>query len=75
VGLALGRGRTLPEILAELGQVAEGVGTARSAHHLAEREGVDMPITAEIYRMLYEDKPVDAALRDLMGRGRRAERG
>lgn len=75
VGLALGRGRRLAEILAELGQVAEGVGTARSAHHLALREGVDMPITAEIYRMLYEDKPVDAALRDLMGRERRAERG
>ncbi|MEC8424448.1 MAG: NAD(P)H-dependent glycerol-3-phosphate dehydrogenase, partial [Myxococcota bacterium] len=75
VGLALGRGQTLDAILAELGQVAEGVETARSAMALAQREGVEMPITEQIYAMLYEDKPVALALRDLMGRERRAERG
>ena len=58
-----------------LGQVAEGVKTAKSARNLAKREGVEMPITAEVYAMLYEEKPVPDALRDLLGRERKAERG
>ena len=57
------------------GQVAEGVKTAKSAHNLAQKLGVEMPITAEVYAMLHEDKPVPAALRDLLGRQRKAERG
>jgi glycerol-3-phosphate dehydrogenase (NAD(P)+) len=75
VGLGLGQGKSLQAVLAELGQVAEGVVTARSAWQLAQREGVDMPITEQVYRMLYEDKPVGEVLRDLAGRGRRSERG
>jgi glycerol-3-phosphate dehydrogenase (NAD(P)+) len=75
VGLGLGHGKTLPQILKELGQVAEGVVTAKSAHDLAKKMGVDMPISEEIYLMLYENKPVGEALRDLMGRQRRSERG
>lgn len=75
VGLGLGRGQTLAQVLAELGQVAEGVVTARSAWQLAQREGVEMPITEQVYRMLYEGKPVGEVLRDLAGRGRRSERG
>ena len=59
----------------ELGQVAEGVVTTRSARDLALKTGVEMPITEQIHCLLYEDKPVDEALRDLMGRQRRAERG
>ncbi len=75
VGLALGRGRSLDDILTELGQVAEGVVTARSAWQLSQRVGVDMPITEQVYRMLYEGKPASEVLRDLMGRERKAERG
>lgn len=75
VGLGLGRGQSLDAILEDLGQVAEGVVTTRSAMALAEREGVEMPITEQIHAMLYEDKPVELALRDLMGRERKAERG
>ena len=75
VGLGLGRGNKLADILTELGQVAEGVVTAQSAHQLALREGVAMPITEQVYRMLYEDKPVFEVLRDLAGRERRSERG
>lgn len=74
VGLGLGQGKTLPAILAELGQVAEGVITARSAWALAQKVAVDMPIAEQVYRMLYEDKPVFEALRALSGRERRAER-
>jgi len=74
VGLALGQGRTLQQILDELGQVAEGVVTTRSAHELAAQVGVEMPITDQIFAMLYEDKPVVASMADLLGRERRHER-
>ena len=73
-GLGLGAGRSLDDILAELGQVAEGVMTTRSARNLGRAAGVDMPITEEMYRMLFEDKPVPEVLRDLLGRERKAER-
>lgn len=74
VGLGLGQGRTLADILTELGQVAEGVVTAKSAWELSRQTGVEMPITEQVYRMLYEDKPVFEALRDLSGRARKGER-
>ncbi len=74
VGLGLGQGKTLNQILDELGQVAEGVKTTKSARNLGRHAGVDMPITEEVYSMLYENKPVPEALRDLLGRERKAER-
>lgn len=73
VGLGIGQGKTLQTVLDELGQVAEGVITTRSARALAHKTGVDMPITEQIYLMLYEDKPATDAVRDLMGRERKAE--
>ena len=74
VGLALGQGKTLPEILEELGQVAEGVITTKTAMKLARSVDVDMPITEEMYKMLYESKSAHETLRDLLGRERKAER-
>ena len=74
VGLALGQGRTLDDILEELGEVAEGVITAKTARALAAEMDVEMPITEQIYDLLYEGKPAKAALAELMGRERRAER-
>ncbi len=68
VGVELGRGRTLREILDALGQVAEGVETTRSAHALGKQLGVAMPITEEVYKVLFEDKPAAHAVADLMGR-------
>jgi glycerol-3-phosphate dehydrogenase (NAD(P)+) len=73
VGLEIGRGRTVAEVLAELPQVAEGVRTTRSAFELAQKHGVDMPITEEVYRVLYESKDPRRALRDLMTRQLRSE--
>jgi glycerol-3-phosphate dehydrogenase (NAD(P)+) len=61
-------------VLAELGEVAEGVTTASSAHKLAQKLGVEMPLTAQVHAMLHEGKPAVQALMDLMGRQRRAER-
>ena len=74
VGLALGEGRSLDDILEDLGEVAEGVRTAKSAWALSQQAGVEMPITQQIFEMLYRDKPVRAALGDLMSRDRRQER-
>jgi glycerol-3-phosphate dehydrogenase (NAD(P)+) len=74
VGIALGQGRTLEAVLTELGQVAEGVVTARSARQLGERLGVELPITEEIYNILYAGKPSAQAMMDLLGRRRKAER-
>ncbi|MSP25528.1 MAG: NAD(P)-dependent glycerol-3-phosphate dehydrogenase [Myxococcales bacterium] len=73
VGVELGKGRTLGEILAALGQVAEGVETTRSAHALGAKLGVPMPITEEVYKVLFEDKPAARAVADLMGRPLRYE--
>ncbi|HEY8041011.1 MAG TPA: NAD(P)H-dependent glycerol-3-phosphate dehydrogenase [Polyangiaceae bacterium] len=68
VGFELGKGRKLAEILAGLGHVAEGVKTTRSAYDLSRKLGVEMPITREVYAVLYEDKPVQQAVVDLMSR-------
>jgi glycerol-3-phosphate dehydrogenase (NAD(P)+) len=68
VGLELGKGRKLVDILTGLGHVAEGVKTAKSAFQLANKLGLDLPIITETYKVLYEDKPVSDAVKDLMGR-------
>jgi glycerol-3-phosphate dehydrogenase (NAD(P)+) len=63
VGLEIGRGKTVEEVLAGLTQVAEGVRTAKSAYELAQKLGVNMPITTGVYLMLFEGKnPVEAAI-------------
>jgi glycerol-3-phosphate dehydrogenase (NAD(P)+) len=73
VGEELGRGHPLDEILARLGHVAEGVTTTGAARALAERHGVEMPITAAIERILSgEIAPADGA-RLLLEREPRAE--
>jgi glycerol-3-phosphate dehydrogenase (NAD(P)+) len=68
VGLEMGRGKRLIDVLANLGHVAEGVKTAKSAYELSVRAGVEMPITRAVYSVLYEDKPVQQAVSELMSR-------
>jgi glycerol-3-phosphate dehydrogenase (NAD(P)+) len=68
VGVELGRGRKLADILAEMREVAEGVKTTRAIYQLSQRLQVDMPITASVYALLYEDKPAKEAALELMGR-------
>ena len=68
VGMGLGQGKKLSDVLAGMSQVAEGVKTTRSAHDLAERLGVEMPITQSMYHVLYEDLPAKEALSELLGR-------
>lgn len=73
VGYQIGQGRRLAEILGEMRMVAEGVKTTESAYNLARKLGVEMPITEQTYRMLYEDKPAREAVLELMGRNPKAE--
>ena len=68
VGVELGRGRKLGEILSEMREVAEGVKTTRSVYELGRRLGIEMPITESIHALLYEDKPALEAANELMGR-------
>jgi glycerol-3-phosphate dehydrogenase (NAD(P)+) len=68
VGFELARGRPLTEVLGSLGHVAEGVTTAKSAYDLAARLGVDLPITSEVYRVLYQGEPVADAVTKLLNR-------
>jgi glycerol-3-phosphate dehydrogenase (NAD(P)+) len=74
VGELLAKGSTLGDIKNRLGgQVAEGIGTTEAVHALAMAKGVDMPIAAETYRVLFEGKPIRDAMRGLMERERGEE--
>ncbi|MFP4037566.1 MAG: NAD(P)H-dependent glycerol-3-phosphate dehydrogenase, partial [Desulfobacteraceae bacterium] len=68
VGLKIGQGMCLEEIQSGMNMVAEGVRTALSAHELGKREGVDLPITDQVYEILYRGKEPRDALRELMTR-------
>ena len=74
VGIELGRGHGLPEILARLeGKVAEGVHTTSAALGLAKTHGVEMPITEQMSDILYQGKSPQNAIRELMARPGRDE--
>jgi glycerol-3-phosphate dehydrogenase (NAD(P)+) len=74
VGVALGQGKSLSEILHDMNQVAEGIKTTLSAYKLAQREQIEMPIVQEVYAMLYQQKPAPLVLKDLMSRDLKEER-
>jgi len=73
VGLGLGRGQSLQEVLAGMSQIAEGVRTAKSVHDLSHKLGVDMPLHEAIYRILYENLTPKAALQSLSSRELKSE--
>jgi len=68
VGLALGQGRNLEQALREIGQEAEGVATAKVLHELAGQLGVDMPISEQVYRVIFEHCAPLAAVEALFER-------
>ena len=68
VGMLLAQNKKLDQILLDLGHVAEGVYTAREVHWIAQRVGVDMPICAAVYHVLYENMPVSDAVEALLNR-------
>lgn len=73
VGLGLGRGTELSAVLTDLGQEAEGVATARELFNLAKRLQVEMPITEQVYRVLYEGRSPQRAVEALLRREPRPE--
>jgi glycerol-3-phosphate dehydrogenase (NAD(P)+) len=73
VGLALATGKTLPQILADLGHVAEGVSTAREVARLATQLGIEMPITQAVDAILHHNEPAAAAVEKLLSRDPKSE--
>ncbi len=73
VGVELGRGRPLADILGEMRMVAEGVRTTQSALDLGRKLNVPMPITEKVHEVLFGGKPPEEGIRDLLGRPPRPE--
>jgi glycerol-3-phosphate dehydrogenase (NAD(P)+) len=73
VGIALGQGRTLEEVMASMTMVAEGIRTAQSARALAQRHGVEMPIVEEVHALLFQGRSAREAVERLMIREPKAE--
>lgn len=74
LGVEIGKGRSLEEILKDMKMVAEGVTTTESAKALAAKHSIEMPIIEETYRILFEGKDHRAATQDLMQRATKDER-
>ncbi|HUG02228.1 MAG TPA: NAD(P)H-dependent glycerol-3-phosphate dehydrogenase [Longimicrobiales bacterium] len=74
VGIELGKGRALEDILGDMRMVAEGVETTRAAARLAAREGIEMPIVEEVHAVLFEGRSPTEAVRNLMLRDPKPER-
>jgi len=73
VGKKIGQGEKVGDILGKMRMVAEGVKTAKSVYNLSRKLGVEMPISHETYRILYEDLPPKDAVMRLMTRDLKQE--
>lgn len=73
VGNEIGKGRKLADVLAEMQSVAEGVATTRSVQTLSQNLGIEMPITEQIYAVLFDDKSPQLAMVELMTRSLKPE--
>jgi glycerol-3-phosphate dehydrogenase (NAD(P)+) len=73
VGVKLGQGLKLKDILTQMRSVAEGVPTAESAYELSKKYHIEMPIIEQVYKVLYEDKDAVLAVKDLLERSLKSE--
>lgn len=73
MGLALGKGQSKEDAMAAIGQVVEGVNTAKEVFALAQENGVEMPICEQVYRVLHEGRDPSDAVHALMERAIKAE--
>ncbi len=73
VGEELGRGKSIRQIIGSMDMVAEGVETVRGIYELSRRKNVPMPITQEVYRIIYQSKRPQKAMADLLARQTRPE--
>ena len=74
VGEAIGKGKKLKAVITKMRMIAEGVETTKSAYKLSKKLKVDMPITQEVYKVLYQNKPPKRAVVDLMARPLKEEK-
>lgn len=72
-GIALGKGKKLDLAIKEIGQVVEGVSTAKEVVALAKKQNIDMPITEQVYNVLYENVPAENAVNALFNRTIKSE--
>lgn len=72
-GVLIGQGKTMDEAMKEVKMVVEGVYSAKAAMLLSEKYNVSMPIIEQVNLVLFEDKPADEAVKDLMFRDKRVE--
>ncbi len=75
VGLKLGQGQTIEKILSKMTMVAEGVKTSKSVYLMSQKFDVEMPITEQVYKVLYEGYDPKVAVKDLLSRPLRQELG
>lgn len=73
LGMAVGQGQSIRHFLAEIGQVVEGINTSKEVYSLAQRYGVDMPISEQVYLVIHEGHTPTDALHALMERAIRPE--
>jgi len=73
VGEALGGGQKIKDVLGGMNAVAEGVVTAKAVYLLAQKKKIAMPIVAEVYKIIFENKAASRAMKDLMGRSLKSE--
>lgn len=72
-GILIGQGKTVDEAINEVKMVVEGIKTTKSTYKLAQRLGVEMPITSELYKVLFEGKNAKYAVTELMLRDKKEE--
>nr|WP_300005747.1 NAD(P)H-dependent glycerol-3-phosphate dehydrogenase [Tissierella sp.] len=72
-GILIGEGKSINEAIEKIGMVVEGIKTTKSAYKLAEKYNIDLPITRELYKVLYEDKDIKESVPNLMGRDKKHE--
>lgn len=72
-GILIGKGNSMEEAVDQVGMVVEGIRMTKSAYLLAEKYQVDMPITKELYNVLYKGYPVKESVPNLMGRDKKHE--
>jgi glycerol-3-phosphate dehydrogenase (NAD(P)+) len=73
VGFGIGQGKSLEDVVESLGMTAEGVRTTKAVHLFAQREGIYIPISEGMYRILYKQEGIGDVVSDLMGRHARYE--
>ncbi len=72
-GILIGKGATAEQAVQEVGMTVEGIGSTKTAYMLAEKVGVEMPITQQMYKVIFENKPARDAVKELMGRPGKSE--